>query len=444
MPSAFCLQEPDMPTLLEKRESRAKIVSDARKLVDTAEAEKRSMTAEENASFEAHMADVDKLGDEITAEEKHLELRGKLDDAEQSMAESRGRRTDPGQPGETRTDKEKTSPEFRARFAHLPAGELAQIERRASPEYRAHYATWLAGGREYRDLQAGSDVSAGYLVAPIQFVDELIVAKKNLVFIRELATLHVVTEAQGLGAPSLDVDEAAPTWTSEISTGANDTTMRFGKRELFPHPLAKLIKISQKLLRVNTVSAEAVVRDRGAYQYAVTEENAFLNGTGNEQPLGIYVPSPMGISTGRDITTVGAGAISADDLIEVKYGLKQQYLGSKTLRWIAHRAFVKAVRKLKDSQGQYLWTTGLGIGRPDTLLDVPMAMSEYAPSTLTSGNYAAILGDIAYYWIADSLNLTIQRLNELYAQTNQVGFIFREEVDGMPVLEEAFSRLKIQ
>lgn len=428
-----------MPTILEKRENRAKLVADARQLVDTADAEKRSMTAEENAQFERMMTDVDAMGDEINAEEKQLELRSKLDDAERAVSQTRGRRTDPGQPG---TDAPPANAEFRARFGHLPRREQSTLEERYSPEYRGRYARWLSTG-EYRDLQAGNDTQAGYLVAPIQFVDELIVAKKNLVFVRELARTFTVTEAQGLGAPSLDVDVSAPVWTSEIATGNDDTAMRFGKRELYPHPLAKLVKISNKLLRVNTVSAEATVRDRLAYQYAVTEENAFVNGNGNEQPLGVYTPSPMGISTGRDVASGATAAITADGLIDAKYNLKQQYLNSKTLRWLMHRLAVKAVRKLKDANGQYLWTTGLGIGKPDTLLDVPVCMSEYAPSAFTSGQYIAVIGDFAYYWIADSLNVTIQRLNELYAQTNQTGFIGREEVDGMPVLEEAFSRVQL-
>jgi HK97 family phage major capsid protein len=62
---------------------------------------------------------------------------------------------------------------------------------------------------------------------------------------------------------------------------------------------------------------------------------------------------------------------------------------------------------------------------------------------MTTGNYVGILGDFSYYWIADALDMQVQRLVELYAATNQVGFIARREVDGMPVLEEAFVRVKL-
>jgi HK97 family phage major capsid protein len=70
-------------------------------------------------------------------------------------------------------------------------------------------------------------------------------------------------------------------------------------------------------------------------------------------------------------------------------------------------------------------------------------MSEYAPNTFTASQYVGILGDFSYVWIADSLQMEMQRLEELFASTNQVGLIGRLESDGMPVLSEAFVRVKL-
>ena len=75
----------------------------------------------------------------------------------------------------------------------------------------------------------------------------------------------------------------------------------------------------------------------------------------------------------------------------------------------------------------------------------PMHVSEYCPgSTWSSGTYVAIFGNPSYYWIVDSLNMQIKRLNELYATTDQTGFIFRYEGDAAPVLKQAFMRLKLK
>jgi HK97 family phage major capsid protein len=217
--------------------------------------------------------------------------------------------------------------------------------------------------------------------------------------------------------------------------------MAFGRRELSPHPLAKYIKISRKLLRM-VPSVDGLVRERLGYKFAVTMENAYLNGTGNQQPLGVFVASNDGISTGRDASTGNTDTeIRFDGLIEAKYTLKAQYW--PRARWMFHRDGVKMVAKLKDGNGQYLWRESVRVGEPDRILSFPVMMSEYAPSTFTTGLYVGILGDFAHYWIADALDMEMQRLVELYAATNQVGFIGRMESDGMPVLEEAFVRVKL-
>jgi HK97 family phage major capsid protein len=102
------------------------------------------------------------------------------------------------------------------------------------------------------------------------------------------------------------------------------------------------------------------------------------------------------------------------------------------------------IGKLKDGEGRYLLVPDLrGSGNVDRLLSFPVYESEYAPNTFTSGLYVGILGDFSNYWIADALNMTIQALFELYAATNQNGYIGLLETDGMPVLEEAFTRVTL-
>jgi HK97 family phage major capsid protein len=76
------------------------------------------------------------------------------------------------------------------------------------------------------------------------------------------------------------------------------------------------------------------------------------------------------------------------------------------------------------------------------LLGFPVDESERVPNTFTNGLYSGMLCNWRYYEIADALEMDMQVLFELYAQTNQVGYIGRIKTDGMPTLEEAFVRLK--
>jgi HK97 family phage major capsid protein len=77
------------------------------------------------------------------------------------------------------------------------------------------------------------------------------------------------------------------------------------------------------------------------------------------------------------------------------------------------------------------------------LLGVPVLVSAYCPQTFTSGQYVGILGDWSYYVIAYALEAKFEVLRELFALTNQIAVTCRTEVDSMPVVSEAFSRVKL-
>lgn len=410
--------------LKELRDQRGKLVHDARQIVDKAEAEKRALTAEEDGQFKELVGKQEELRAKIEREEKLAEAERQTAEAELRSRDAAGGKGASGEEGEQRT-----------------------FGKRGAPEYNSAFRKFLAGGRgvltdgEIRALQADSDPAGGYMVAPEQFVDTLIKFVDNAVFIRARATKFRVETAASMGAASLDADPADADWTSEIATGSEDSTMAFGKRELQPRPLAKRIKISKKLLR-QVASAEGLVNARLGYKFGVTQEKAFMTGSGANQPLGIFTASANGISTGRDVATGNAAtAPTFDGLISAKYALKGQYWAKA--EWVFHRDVMAIIAKLKDGDGQYLWRESTRAGEPDRLLNLPFNMSEYAPNTLTTGLYVGVLGDFSNYWICDALDMQVQRLEELYAETNQTGFIGRLETDGMPVLEEAFVRVKL-
>lgn len=414
-----------MPTLIEQANAklgkRAQLIAENRAVVDRAETEGRDLTGEDRSELDRRYAEIDTLKADAEALEKQTAL-------EAEVVEPRSR------PIERPAGSQET-----------PESKVAADEAREA----ADFETFLRTGRvtpeaEERALQANVDTSGGFLVAPQMFVRELIKAVDNAVVIRGLARVFTLTDAESMGVPTLDADPADADWTSELATGSEDSTMAFGKRELRPHPLAKRIKVSNKLIRVSAIGIESLIRDRLAYKFGVTLEKAYMTGTGAQQPLGVFTASADGISTARDVSDGNSTtSIAFDGLKNAKYALKGQYQGDSSLRWIFHRDVVKEIDKLKDGNGQYIWQASVVAGRPDQMLGIPVLQSEYAPSTLTTGLYVGILGVFRYYWIADALGMTVQRLNELYAETNQTGFIGRFETDGAPVLEEAFVRVKL-
>lgn len=423
---------------IELRQRRAALITEARTLYEERQDDNGGMTAEDQAQFDRLMDRADAL---LTDAERLERLEN--EERNQQQPREQAQRPDPADERERAADVE-----FRSRGmqqvngAQLEDPEWRRLMGTATDEYRAGFNHWLrTGKREFRALQADADIYGGYLVPPMQMVDNLIQAVDNAVYVRQIATTYSVPNADSLGAVSLDNDPADPTWTTELQIGSEDSTMSFGKRALHPHPLAKYIKISRTLLR-KVPSVEALVNERLAYKFAVTLENAYMNGSGAGQPLGVFTASSDGISTGRDASTGNTTtSIQFDGLIEAKYTLKPQYWARA--RWVFHRDAMKQIAKLKDGDGQYLWRESVRAGEPDRVLGLPAVMSEYAPNTFTTGLYVGILGDFSFYWIADSMQMEMQRLVELYAATNQVGLIGRMETDGMPVLEEAFVRVTL-
>jgi HK97 family phage major capsid protein len=428
-------------TIQEMLEKRAKLIADARAIVDAAEG--RSLNDEESTKFDAMMAD----GDKIKAEAARLQ---RLEDDERSLTESAGRQAgnqrddNPNKPGDVK-------PEMRSielRDSHGMKRSVVWQHTADVDKHESEFRSYLISGQasaELRALQKDVDSAGGFLSPSQQWMGELIKAKDNQVFMRQLCrVLPPLTSSESLGTPSLDNDPADPTWVSELSIGSEDSTLDFGKRELSPHPLAQFIKVSKTLLRRSAISADVIVRDRLAYKQSVVEENAFLNGTGANQPLGVFTASNDGIPTGRDISTGNTTTeIKADGLIECVYNLPAQYRNSPSNAWIFHRDAVKAIRKLKDGEGNYLWSRSLTAGEPDRILNYPLHESEYAPNTFTTGLYVGLFGDFSNYWIVDALTMSIQVLVELYAATNQNGYIIRSETDGAPTSSAAFSRLAL-
>lgn len=413
-----------MATLNELRDLRGTAVAEARKIKDAADAAGRPLSAEERASFNLFMDDSIKykaqIDDEVRLQDTEREL---ATVAIAAAADTRGKGADPRD--EFRADA------FRKMILqgerHLNIDELNSLTKELITT---------------RGLSAGTDIKGGFTLTPQEFVNQLLVNVKNRVFMRGLATIIPLNGSMSCGVPTLDTDVGDADWTPEVGTVSEDTNMEFGKRELKPHPLSKLVKVSEPLLRNSALPIEGIVNDRIGYKFGVAMEKSYMTGNGSQQALGVFTASADGIPTSRDISEGNtATEITADNLIAVKYSLKAQYMS--TAQWLFHRDAIKQLAQIKDGNGRYMFDLSDKPGVPDMLLGRPMMMSEYAPNTFTTGQYVGMFADFSHYWIADSLALQFRRLNELFALNNQIGFIARMETDGMPCLAEAFSRIKL-
>ena len=143
---------------------------------------------------------------------------------------------------------------------------------------------------------------------------------------------------------------------------------------------------------------------------------------------------------GTGVTTAGT-TIAADELFDLVHSIKS--VCRKKAVFLLNDSTLKAIRKLKDGQGQYLWQPGIKEGAPDMLFNQRVLMSNYMP-LIATGNKVILYGDFSYYWLAEREGRTLERLNELYAVTDQVGFKMTERLDGRLILPEAVKCLQMK
>ena len=135
----------------------------------------------------------------------------------------------------------------------------------------------------------------------------------------------------------------------------------FGQVSIGAYKLGTMIKVSEELLNDSVFDLESYIAREFARRIGTKEEEAFFTGDGTGKPLGILAASG-GAETG--VTAASATAVTADELIDLFYSLKSPY--RKNAVWVLNDSTIKAIRKLKDNNGQYLWQPSLVAGTPDT------------------------------------------------------------------------------
>ena len=283
-------------------------------------------------------------------------------------------------------------------------------------------------------LQVGDDAEGDYLV-PDEFEKTLIDGLKESTIIRRFS--HVINTSSGIHKIPVVVSHGTAAWLDEEAAYTESDDV-FGQVQLDAHKIGTTIKVSEELLRDSAFDLEEYIRNEFVRRIGDKEEEAFLVGNGSSKPTGI-----LNATGGADVgvTAASATTITADEVIDLYYSLKAPYRQKAV--WVLNDATVKLIRKLKDTTGQYLWQPALKDGEVNTILGRPYFTSPFAPLP-EAGAKAILFGDLNYYWIGDRQGISIKRLNELYANNGQVGFLASKRLDGRLVLPEAIKVLQMK
>ena len=390
-----------MKKVLEMREKRAKAWDAAKAFLDT-RVDNGILSAEDNATYEKMLKEVDAMAHQIAIEEDRVAR-----DAAMAQPTS--------------------SP-----ITEKPNAQNGKpIIPRATAEYREDFLNLVRGKRPVHNvMEEGTPSTGGYLV-PVEFDRTLVKALARENVIRSLAKVITTAAPHRINVALTDV---AADWVAESGV-FTPSTPTFNQLSLDAFTLRAAALVSEELLQDSMFDLEDYLINNFALAFAAKEEQAFCIGTGEGQPTGIFTVKGGDVG----VTTAGAADIKADELIDLTYSLKDGY--KRNAAFVLNSATLAGIRKLKDGNGVYMWQPSLQAGEPDRLLGFPVYISQYAP-TVASNAYTVAFGDFQNYWIADRSGRTIRRANELHIANLQTGFYAFQRVDGKTVLPEGIKLLK--
>ncbi len=401
-----------MTKILEMRAKRAKLWDACKAFLDARRAADGTLAAEDKATYDRMEDEVIDLGKEIERLERQAAI-----DAEMNLPVNRAITTRPDATVE----------------ADKPAKKGL-----ASDEYRESF--WRAMRAKsvphevYNALTIGTDSEGGFLV-PDEYQRTLIDALQDQNIFRSLA--HVVSTSSGDRKIPVVASHGTAAWIDEGGQYP-ESDDAFGQVSIGAYKLATMIKVSEELLNDSVFDMPSYIAREFARRVGAAEEEAFFTGDGSGKPLGVLAATG-GAETG--VTAASATAITMDEIMDLFYSLRAPY--RKNAVFIMNDSTIKAIRKLKNQTGDYLWQPSVQAGQPDRLLNRPLYTSTFMPE-IEGGAKTILFGDLGYYWVADRQGRSFKRLNELFAPTGQVGFLASERVDGKVILPEAIKVLAMK
>ncbi|MDJ0806444.1 MAG: phage major capsid protein [Gammaproteobacteria bacterium] len=292
----------------------------------------------------------------------------------------------------------------------------------ASAEYKAAFEKAMRVGKNnigpdfMNALQVGTASEGGNIV-PTDLDSQLVEYLQDHNEFRNYVT--VIQTSADRDIP-IESTLGSATWTAE-EAAYTESDAAFGKSTLSAHKLSTIIKVSEELVMDSIFDLMGYLARNFAKRFANAEETAFVAGTNSGQPNGFNTAA----TTGK--TTASGTAITADELIDLYHSLSRPY--RRNAAFVLNDSTLATIRKLKDSNNQYLWQPGLAAGQPDMLLGKPVIASDAMPA-IAVNNDTVSFGDLSYYYVTERGPRQMQILNELYAANGQIGYRGFERLDG--------------
>ncbi len=369
-------------------EQRRSAWEQAKAILETADGEKRGLSGEEEESYQranTEMAALDeRLKGLVDAEKREYDLTEALRSIEARPV------TEPGN----------------------PAGEADELRAFLRGEQRSYTARPTK--QEFRDLTKGTSSSGGAVV-PTTFSGMLWAHLIETATIAGVSTVLNTDSGEPMTLP-VTTSHSSGALIAENST-ITESDPAFTTRALSSYKYAVAIQAPNELITDSGVDLEGYL----AMQAGRAVGNAFgahlATGTGSSQPAGIVTGASSGVVGSASVS----GAFTADNLIDLYFSVIAPYRNSPKAAWLMKDASLGAVRKLKDSQNQYLWQPSIQVGAPDILLGKPVYTDPNIATVALSAK-SVLFGDLGSYVTRIVGGVRFEQSTDFAFGTDQVTF----------------------
>jgi len=379
---------------------RLNLVSQMRAITDAADAEKRDLTAEEDANWLKANTDLRGLDERLT---DILDAEKRSADMEKAFAEIASRPQERQAP-----EQEKVGDEIRS----FLRGERASVE--------------IAPDTKFRDLSKGTATAGGNTV-PTTFYGQLVEHMIDMSAI--LSAGPTVLETASGETIEIPVTTAfsSGALTAE-NTAISESDPAFAKRSLGAYKYGVIVQAPRELVDDAGVDLEGFLARQCGWAVGNTFGTDLVVGNGSSKPSGIVQTATTGVTGGTGVT----GAFTADNLIDLYWSVIAPYRKSPSCGWIMRDATMAAVRKLKDTTNQYLWQPSLQLGAPDMLLGKAV-YTDPNVAAVGLGAKSVIFGDISRYFVRIAGGVRFERSADFAFNTDQITFKAVVRGDGLLV-----------
>jgi HK97 family phage major capsid protein len=368
-----------MSFIKAQEELRANLVEQIREVTDFAESEKRGLLAEDVAKIEKIEADIRSAEEAIGVAKRNEERMTAAANAAQSFVPK----------SESRSDSDV--------LRQIASGELRSFD------------------FEKRTLTPSDNT------VPKSFYDEVFSVARLVGPMLDVSQVLNTTSGENLTIPTLTAYSTATIKGAASAIDPSDPV--FSSITLGAYKYSFLVPVANELLADAGFDISALIAEQAGNAIGYAVNDGLTNGTGTVQPTGIVTVAGSGVTGGTGV----AGGFTADNLIDLAYSLDGAARRLPGVGFMANSQSVGAIRKLKDTAGNYLYQ--VGIGQPDTFAGFPISENPAMASTGTAAK-SVLFGHLPSYKVRMAGGLQVAQSADYAFNQDVTTFRVTMRVDG--------------